>query len=90
MPYPCAFTFFRNRKINLISSRLTSNPVFGEAGRIYRKANGAFLISARDRALWITEAIFEDDSSPAYLELSRYDSLANLKQEVLKNLQVSK
>lgn len=90
LPYPCAFTFFRNRKINLISSRLTSNPVFGEAGRIYRKANGAFLISARDRALWITEAIFEDDSSPAYLELSRYDSLANLKQEVLKNLQVSK
>lgn len=89
LPYPCAFTFFGNRKINLISSRLTSNPVFGEAGRIYRKANGAFLISARDRALWITKAIFEDNSSPAHLELNRYDSLASLRQEVLKSLQVS-
>ena len=89
LPYPCAFSFFKNRRINLISSRLTSNPVFGEAGRVYRKANGAFLISARDRALWITQAIFEDDSSPAYNELSLYDSLVTQKKEVLRNLQVS-
>ena len=89
LPYPCAFSFFKNRRINLISSRLTSNPVFGEAGRVYRKANGAFLISSRDRALWITQAIFEDDSSPAYNELSLYDSLVTQKKEVLRNLQVS-
>lgn len=79
-PYPCAYSYLRNRKIKFISSRIPEPSFRGEAGRIYRKSNGCFLIGTQDQALWITKALFTDDESSAYAQLNVYDRLSTIHQ----------
>jgi methionyl-tRNA formyltransferase len=79
-PYPCAYSYLGNRKIKFISSRIPESSFRGEAGRIYRKSNGWFLIGTQDQALWITKALFTDDESSAYAQLNVYDRLSTIHQ----------
>ena len=79
-PYPCAFSYLGERKIKFLSSKIPDFPFYGEAGRIYKKSNGSFLIGTRDKALWITKAKFADDQSSAYEGLNLYDRLSTIHQ----------
>jgi len=87
-PYPCAYSYLGNRKIKFISSRIPESSFRGEAGRIYRKSNGCFLIGTQDQALWITKALFADDHSSAFSELQIYDRLSTIHQ--LAELNINK
>ena len=77
-PYPGAFTFFDGRRVKLIASQLADEDVRGEPGRVYRRRDGALLVCARDRCLWIRQAEFADDGRPLAGEIQRYDRLATL------------
>lgn len=79
-PYPCAYSYLGNRKIKFLSSKIPKSSFRGEAGRIYRKSNGCFLIGTQDQALWITKALFTDDESSAYTQLNVYDRLSTIHQ----------
>ena len=79
-PYPCAYSYWGKRRIKFISSKIPEYTFRGEAGRIYRKSKGSFLIGTKDQALWITEALFCDDQSSAYSELQVYDKLSTIHQ----------
>ena len=85
-PYPCAYSYLGKRKIKFLSSKIPKSFFHGEAGRIYRKSRGSFLIGTMDQALWITDAIFADDQSSAFAGLNVYDSLSTIHQFVLSNL----
>lgn len=85
-PYPCAYSYLGKRKIKFLSSRIPKDSFRGEAGRIYRKSNGSFLIGTKDQALWITEALFTDDQSSAYSEIQLYDRLSTIHQLAELNL----
>ncbi|MBF0494500.1 MAG: methionyl-tRNA formyltransferase [Candidatus Omnitrophica bacterium] len=76
-PYPCAFTFFKGRKVLLIASKRCETPHFGEPGRIYKKTSGGILVSAKDKCLWITKAEFEDTGASLFDGVKRYDILAS-------------
>lgn len=79
-PYPCAYTYYKGRKVLLLSSRLKRKRFHGEAGRIYRIREGRVLVCARDLCLWITEAVFEDDRTPLANVVQRYERLATVAQ----------
>ena len=83
-PYPCAFSFFKGEKVKFLSSHIHTNKFCGEPGRIYQNDKGDLLISAKDGALWITEAIFEESGLPLSTKVKRYQSLSTL-QEVALN-----
>jgi methionyl-tRNA formyltransferase len=85
-PYPCAYSYLGYRKIKFITSQIPASPFYGEAGRIYRKSKGCFLIGTLDQALWITKALFADDLSSAYSELQIYDKLSTIHQFAELNL----
>lgn len=85
-PYPCAYSYLGKRKIKFLSSRIPEDSFRGEAGRIYRKLNGCFLIGTQDQALWITNALFCDDQSSAYSEIKLYDRLSTIHQLAELNL----
>ncbi|HUU27810.1 MAG TPA: methionyl-tRNA formyltransferase, partial [archaeon] len=71
-PYPCAFTFFKGRKVKLLSSELYNFEYYGEPGRVYIKsAKRGLLVCAQDKCLWITEAVFEDSGEPLFEEIKR-------------------
>ena len=78
-PYPCAYTYYKRRKVRLISSKLKDTDFYGEPGRVYLKKDGRLLVCAKDKCLWITSAKFEDSGNPVYPEISRYDCMATLK-----------
>lgn len=77
-PYPGAFTFFEHRRVTLIASRLARDDVRGEPGRVYRIRDDALLVCARDRCLWIREAVFADNGRPLHEHVRRYDRLATV------------
>ena len=79
-PYPCAFSYLGERKIKFLSSKIPDSPFYGEAGRIYKMSNDSFLIGTRDKAIWITKALFTDDESSAYTQLNVYDRLSTIHQ----------
>ncbi len=83
-PYPGAFTFYNGRQVTLVSSRLRDFEHRGEPGRIYRKADHGLLVCARDRCLWITEAVFTDDSMALSDAVTRYDKLATMQGAALR------
>lgn len=83
-PYPGAFTFFKNRKVTLISSSPSKLEVHGEPGRVYRKTEAGLLVCATDRCLWIREAVFADDGSPLAAAIQRYDSLVTVRGSILR------
>jgi methionyl-tRNA formyltransferase len=77
-PYPGAFTYHNDRKITLVSSALHDLDFRGEPGRIYRKTHDGLLVCAKDRSLWIREAVFTDNRKPAADAIARYDRLATV------------
>ncbi len=77
-PYPGAFTYFDGRKVTLVSSRQRSFEFRGEPGRVYRKTDEGLLVCAKDRCLWIREAVFADDGADAMAAIDRYDRLATV------------
>jgi methionyl-tRNA formyltransferase len=83
-PYPGAFTFYNGRQVTLVSSKLRAFDYRGEPGRIYRKADEGLLVCARDRCLWIKEAVFTDDSVPLSEAVERYDKLATMQGAALR------
>ena len=89
-PYPCAYSYLGDRKIKFISSKIPASSFRGEAGRIYRKSNGCFLIGTQDQALWITKALFTDDESSAYTQLNVYDRLSTIHQFAELHLHLNK
>jgi len=78
-PYPCAYSYYKGRKIRLISSKMRNTDYFGEPGRIYMKKDGRLLVCAVDKCLWITSAQFIDNNQELYPAVSRYDCLGTAK-----------
>ncbi len=79
-PYPGAFTFYRRRRVQLISSKRRALDYMGEPGRIYRKTPDGLLVCAKNKCLWITEAVFTDDETPLAQTVNRYDKLATVQE----------
>ncbi len=79
-PYPCAYTFFKKRKVKLVTSELHDQNYFGESGRVYRKTNRGLLVCASDRCLWITNAVFEDTGERVIEVAKRYEVFATLRR----------
>ncbi len=77
-PYPCAFTFFKGRRVKLISSEPASTIYNGESGRVYRETERGLLVCAADTCLWIKQACFADDDTPLADSVQRYDRLATV------------
>ncbi len=77
-PYPCAFTFYRARRVQLIRSELAATDHRGEPGRVYLCARKGLLVCAADRCLWVREAVFADDSTDAIVAIPRYERFATL------------
>lgn len=89
-PYPCAFTYYKNRKVILISSEYSDIPFYGEAGTIYKKKDGKLLVCAKDKCLWLKAAKFEDDNQPLFNSIKLYDKLATVTEFILNNLSAIK
>lgn len=85
-PYPCAFTFWRRRRADLLASELLESDFFGEPGRIYRKSKRGLVVCARDRCLRITEAVLVDSGRPLAEEAARYERLATVRGSILETL----
>ncbi|MFC1883623.1 methionyl-tRNA formyltransferase [Thermodesulfobacteriota bacterium] len=77
-PYPCAYSYFKGRKVKLLSSVLRSQDFFGEPGRVYLKKEGKLLVCAKDKCLWIAEAVFEDTGDSIFGSISRYERFATV------------
>lgn len=85
-PYPCAFTFYKGRKVLLLSSELTAAPFYGTPGRIYRLTQKGALVCAKDRCLWVTKAKFADTGEDALTALPRYGQLATVTGAVVERI----
>jgi len=82
-PYPCAFTYFKGRKVRLLASEEYPQEYYGEPGRVYCKLNRGLLVCALDRCLLVTQAVFADDGTPLYDVVSRYDVLATVREAAM-------
>ena len=79
-PYPCAFTYYKQKRVRLILSKLSDYDYFGEPGRVYKiSPKHGLLVCASDKCLWISEAYFDDGSS---LQIPRYDCLITIKKNI--------
>jgi methionyl-tRNA formyltransferase len=79
-PYPCAFTYFENRKVKLMRSRLDNQLHYGEPGRVYRKTSRGALVCASDRCLWL-----EDDALAKIPRYSRFATVRGLAANLLES-----
>jgi methionyl-tRNA formyltransferase len=86
-PYPGAHTFYKGKKLKLLRSRLTRKTYFGEPGRVYLKNENGLLVCAKDRCLWITDSIIENDNSTGYEAIDRYSKLATLRDLAVQHIQ---
>ena len=77
-PYPGAFTYFDGRRMKLLASRLATQSVHGEPGRIYRVNERGLLVCARDLCLWVEKAVFDPGGEDALSAATRYGRLATL------------
>jgi methionyl-tRNA formyltransferase len=76
-PYPCAYTYFGNRKIFLISAKQVNKRFQGVPGRIYVLNSNGILIAAKKNSIWIDEAETES-REPLQNIVKRYSDLATL------------
>ncbi|MCA9243511.1 MAG: methionyl-tRNA formyltransferase [Phycisphaerales bacterium] len=83
-PYPGAFSFYEDRRIVLLTSRIAEEDVRGEPGRVYRVNRHGALVAASDRCVWIVAARFADDNSDAMPHLRRYTEFATLRGAALR------
>jgi len=88
-PYPCAFSYYKNKKVKFISSELCNNPYYGEPGRIYKKSCKGLLVCAKDRCLWITKAFISKTGLPLADIAKRYDKLATIRGSILNSFEDS-
>ena len=84
LPYPCAFSFWKDQKVNFIKSQLNNFPYNGEAGKIYRKTKKGLLVACKDESIWISKANFEDGSD-AITAIQKYDSFTTIRGEILNS-----
>ena len=84
-PYPCAFTFYKSKKIFLEESELNDYPFFGEPGRIYKINKKGVLVCCKDQSLWITKVKFEDGSD-ALTEIIRYEKFSTVRDSIFNLL----
>lgn len=78
-PYPCAYTYYKGRKVLLQKTRLRQGVAYyGEPGRVYLLCDHAMLVCAKDKTLWVTEAVFADTKTPIVEEITRYDRLLTM------------
>jgi len=66
--------------VQLITSKRRALDYMGEPGRIYRKTPDGLLVCAKNKCLWITEAVFTDDETPLAQTVNRYDKLATVQE----------
>lgn len=85
-PYPGAFTFYGDREVELISSRHTERPFYGQPGRIYRKDKGRLLVCCSDLCLWIKEARFRDTGDRIYDSVKRYEKFLTVTGYILDSM----
>jgi methionyl-tRNA formyltransferase len=85
-PYPCAFSYWKRRRVDLLSSELLESDFFGEPGRIYAKFPRGLIVCAADRCLRVREAVLVDSGRPLADEAARYDQLATVRGAVLEGL----
>lgn len=85
-PYPCAFTFWKRRRVDLLSSELLESDFFGEPGLIYAKSRHGLAVCAADRCLRVREAVLVDSGRSLADEVARYDRLATVRGAVLEGL----
>ena len=78
-PYPCAFSFFQNKKIDFISSKLNKKSFFGEPGRIYNIKKDRFLVAAKQGSLWITKAFYNESKLKFLPVTNRYKSFSTVR-----------
>ena len=79
-PYPCAFSFFQNKKIDFISSKLNKKSFFGEPGRIYNIKKDRFLVAAKQGSLWITKAFYNESKLKFLPVTNRYKSFSTISE----------
>jgi len=79
IPYPCAFSFYNRKKVILIKSKLMKSDFIGEPGRVYKvsKDNG-LLVAAKDKCLWIKEAIYDETGKSIMDTIKRYDRFCRI------------
>ncbi|MCC6728483.1 MAG: methionyl-tRNA formyltransferase [Chthonomonadales bacterium] len=77
-PFPCAFTYWRGRRVSLVRTRMARDRRLGEPGRVYLANATGVLVCASDRCLWVTEARF-DDGADALPAIARYETLATVR-----------
>jgi methionyl-tRNA formyltransferase len=77
-PYPGAFTYLDGRRVKLLRSRLSAQAVHGEPGRIYRVSERGLLVCARDRCLWVEQAVFDPAGENVLATATRYARLATV------------
>ena len=82
-PYPCAFSFFKEKKVKFISSIINKKSFSGEPGRIYQIKKNKFLVSARKGSVWITEAVYSKTKLPFFPTHDRYQSFSTINQIAL-------
>ena len=82
-PYPCAFSYFRGVRVNLLASGFNEHDYFGEPGRVYRKSKRGLLVCALDKCLWIKEAALADSGNRLFDQINPYDTLATLRGSVM-------
>ena len=82
-PYPCARTIYQGRVVKLFSAEFHTVNFFGTPGRIYKRQDGKFLICAKDKCLWITDAAFEDNGEKLFNTAKLYDELLTVRKTVV-------
>ncbi len=84
-PYPCAFTYYKGRKILLLKSKMHKIGFFGSPGRIYKISEEGILVCAADKCLVIEDAIFEDNGQKIENEITRYERFATIGELMKKD-----
>jgi len=78
-PYPGAFSFFNRKKIILIKSKIKKSPFIGEPGRIYKiSKDEGLLVAAKDKCLWIKEAVYAENGKSIMDTIKRYDRFCRI------------
>lgn len=82
-PYPCAFFYWKSRKVKILSSELPQTDFFGEPGRVYRKSKKGLLVGTQRKAIWIKNLEYEDTGELFLSDVNKYDKLPTLRETVL-------
>lgn len=81
-PY-AATTVFQGKFVKLRGSKLCETDHFGAPGRIYQKKDGQLLVAAKDKCLWITDAVFAGSNRPLHAVAKVYDELITVRKAVV-------